>query len=314
LSIEVLRFFIEVLRQRPLNDGVKPVFEKTPRVQWESFHCEVVQGESYNAAWHFHPEFQITLVIKSHGHRLVGDNIAPLHPGDLVLVGSDLPHVWQQEETHRNDPSHAVHAVIVRFLETFAGKDFLEIPEMKPVRRLLKRSARGLDVTGSTRDLVAGKMRQLSQSTGLERIAGLLSILETLAQSKELRPIASAGFVPVLDAFDQERMQRVCAYINTHLTEPIARAQISREAHLSEGACSRFFKLRTGKTLPQYINELRVGRACRLLVERELKITDIALECGFANLANFNRRFLEITGFTPRDYRHQFQKVEALPN
>src|ERR1700691_697890 len=102
---------------------MKPVFEKTPRAQWESFHCEVVRGNSYNAAWHFHPEFQITLVIKSRGHRLVGDNIAPLHPGDLVLVGSNLPHVWQQEETPRGHSAPPVHAVIVRFLETFAGND-----------------------------------------------------------------------------------------------------------------------------------------------------------------------------------------------
>src|SRR5580693_5229660 len=117
---------------------MKPVFEQTPRTQWESFHCEVVRGSSYNAAWHFHPEFQITLVVKSFGHRLVGDNIAPLQPGDLVLVGSNLPHVWQQENTGRPEPEHPIHAVIVRFLETFAGQDFLKIPEMKPVRSLLQ--------------------------------------------------------------------------------------------------------------------------------------------------------------------------------
>lgn len=286
---------------------MKPVFEKTPSGQWESFHCEVVRGPSYNAAWHFHPEFQITLVIKSYGHRLVGDHIASLHPGDLVLVGSNLPHVWQQEEMRRGQAA-GVHAVIVRFLETFAGGDFLEIPEMKPVRRLLQRSGRGLLVTGKTRDLVAEKMRRLPDATGLQRVTGLLSILDTLARSKELKPVASTGFVPVLDGSDQERMQRVCNYINAHLAESIDRAHIAKEAHLSEGACSRFFKLRTGKTLPQYLNELRVGRACRLLVEDETKITEIALECGFTNLANFNRRFLEITGLTPRGYRRQFQR------
>ena len=114
---------------------MKPVFEQTPRVQWESFHCEVVRGTSYNAAWHFHPEFQITLVIKSFGHRLIGDNIAPLLSGDLVLVGSNLPHVWQQEQARREHSGPPVHAIIVRFLETFAGKDFLQIPEMDAVRQ-----------------------------------------------------------------------------------------------------------------------------------------------------------------------------------
>lgn len=287
---------------------MRPVFEKTPHSQWESFHCEVVRGNSYNAAWHFHPEFQITLVIKSCGYRLVGDNIAPLHSGDLVLVGSNLPHVWQQEEERADRPdAHPVQAVIVRFLETFAGKDFLEIPEMKPVRLLLRRSVRGLQVTGATRQAVAEKMRRLPDSAGLERVSGLLSILHTLARSNDLKPIASAGFVPVLNGSDQDRMQRVCDYINAHLDESIDRVAVAREAHLSQGAFSRFFKLRTGKTLPRYINELRVGRACRFLAEGETKITDIALECGFANLANFNRRFLEIMGHSPRKYRERFQ-------
>lgn len=285
---------------------MKPVFEQTPRTQWESFHCEVVRGPSYNAAWHFHPEYQLTLVIKSSGHRLVGDNISSLHPGDLALIGSNLPHVWQQDEARRGGSAGAVHAIIVRFLETFAGRDFLEIPEMEPVRRLLRRSARGLQIMGATQQVVAEKMRNLPAATGLDRIAGLLSILSTLAGSKELRPIASPGFLPDLDSSDQDRMQRVCNYINAHLAGTVDRARVAAEAHLSEGACSRFFKLRTGKSLPQYVNELRVGRACRLLAEEDGKVTDIAMECGFANLANFNRRFREITGVTPRAYRRQF--------
>ena len=286
---------------------MKPVFEKTPVSQWESFHCEVVRGDSYNAAWHFHPEYQITLVIKSYGYRLVGDNIAPLHAGDLVLVGSNLPHVWQQEKPALSEPVQPVHAVIVRFLETFAGKDFLEIPEMKSVRLLLQRSGRGLQITGLTRQAVAEKMRKLADVSGLERLSGLLSILDMLAHSRELKPIASAGFVPVLNGSDHGRMERVCDYINAHLDGVIDRGEVARQAHLSEGAFSRFFKLRTGKTLPRYINELRVGRACRMLAEGEAKITDIAMECGFDNLANFNRRFLEIAGLTPRNYRGRFQ-------
>lgn len=282
---------------------MKPVFEKTPRTQWESFHCEVVRGSSYRAAWHFHPEYQLTLAIKSNGHRLVGDNIAPLHAGDLVLVGSNLPHVWQQDETRRRHPGPAVHAIIVRFLDTFVGQDFLDIPEMEPVRRLLRRSARGLQIIGATRQIVAEQMRRLAEARGLDRINSLLSILNTLSQSRELKPIASPGFMPVLDRADQDRMQRVCNYINARLVAEIDRTQLAREANLSEGAFSRFFKLRTGKTLPRYVNELRVGRACRLLAQADGKVTDIAFECGFTNVANFNRRFREIMGLPPSQYR-----------
>ncbi|HEY6166642.1 MAG TPA: AraC family transcriptional regulator [Verrucomicrobiae bacterium] len=289
---------------------MKPVFEKTPRTQWESFHCEVVRGPGYNATWHFHPEFQITLVLKSRGHRLVGDNITPLTPGDLVLVGSNLPHVWQQETAHGSSP-HAVHAIIVRFLGTFLGRDFFEIPEAEPVAQLLRRAARGLQVTGKTRAVVAEQLQRLPESNGLQRIAGLLEILDTLAKSKDLRPIASAGFVPQLESADQNRMQRVCRYIDEHLGGEIDRTRVAGEAHLSVGAFSRFFKLRTGKTLPEYVNELRIGRACRMLAEENTKVTDLALDCGFRNLANFNRRFREITKMTPREYRRKIQESAA---
>jgi len=286
---------------------VKPVFEKTPSRQWESFHCEVVRGSSYNATWHFHPEYQLTLVLKSSGHRLVGDNITPLKAGDLVLVGSNLPHVWQQDEEHHGSPT-AVHAIVVRFLETFLGSHFLETPEAQPVRRLFKRAARGLQVSGRTREVVAARVQKLAESHRLARVAELLNILHVLAESKELRPIASAGFVPELSSGDQSRMQRVCDYINSHLEEVIGRTKAAAEAHLSVGAFSRFFRLRTGKTLPEYVNELRVGRACHLLADENRKVTDIALQCGFRNLANFNRRFREITRMTPRDYRAQLRR------
>jgi AraC-like DNA-binding protein len=257
--------------------------------------------------WHFHPEYQITLVLKSSGYRLVGDKITPLRPGDLVLVGSNLPHVWRQDERCGRSRS-AVHAIVVRFLDTFLGRDFLEVPEVRPVRRLLKRARRGLQVTGRTRDTVAAKLERLPGSRGLERVAGLLSILGTLARSQELMPISSPGFVPILSSDDQDRVERVIAFIDARFAGPICRAAVAAEAHLSVGAFSRFFKLRLGKTLPQYINELRVGRACLLLAQEQLKITDIALQSGFHNVANFNRRFHDITKLTPREYRRQLQR------
>jgi AraC-like DNA-binding protein len=199
--------------------------------QWESFHCEVVRGSSYHAMWHFHPEYQLTLVLESHGHRMLGDNITPLRPGDLVLVGANLPHVWH-EKPGRRGARDKVHAIVARFLDTFLGCEFLERPGMESVRQLLRRAARGLQVTGKT-----------------------------------------------------------------------------REAHLSPGTFSRFFKLRAGKTLPESVNALRIGRACGSLAEGNGKVTDIAMDCGFRNLANFNRRFRVLTKLSPREYRSRFRET-----
>lgn len=289
---------------------MKPVFEKVPQLQWESFHCEVIQGPDYGTRWHFHPEIQITLSLKSEGHRIVGDNISPLHDGDLVLVGSNLPHVWHQDESRRTD-GRGVRAIVVRFLDTFLGSDFLARPELDGVRSLLRRSSRGLQVHGATRDTAAQKLQLLVKTTGLERLVILLGILDALASSKDLKPLASASYAPVLKLEDQDRMERVCRYIQSHLTEDIDRNTLARIASLSEGAFSRFFGSRMGRTVPEYVNELRIGRACLMLAEDKLNITDIGLDCGFRNLANFNRRFREIAGTTPRDYRRRFARARA---
>lgn len=285
----------------------RPVLENTPQRQWESFHCEVVRGRSYGAQWHFHPEHQLTLVLKSYGHRVVGDNITPLAPGDLVLVGGNVPHVWHQDEAGKS-ARNGVHAIVVRFRDDFLGHDFLHTPEMEPVCALLQRASRGLQVQGKTRQTIAARMEKLAAAQGLGRVIELLAILDELSRSKELRPVSSAGFRPELSADDQGRMGRVFEHIHQHLTEDISRDAVAARASLSPGAFSRFFKTRTGKTLPQYVNELRVGRACSRLAETDDKVADIALDCGFLNLANFNRQFQRLMNAAPREYRHRFRR------
>lgn len=286
----------------------QPVLENTPRREWESFHCEVVRGHGYGAQWHFHPEHQLTLVLKSQGHRVVGDSLAPLTPGDLVLVAGNVPHVWHQNDTGEPRSRDAVHAIVVRFRDDFLGDDFLHKPEMQPVRALLRRANRGLQVNGRTRQSVAQQVQRMADAKGLQRVISLLTILGELAQSRELKPLATAKFLPELHAGDQDRMSRVLAHIHAHLMEDISREDVAARASLSCGAFSRFFKTRTGKTLPQYVNELRVGRAFSRLAETDDKISDIALDCGFTNLSGFNRQFQRIARMTPKEYRRAFEK------
>lgn len=285
----------------------QPVLENTPHREWESFHCEVVRGHGYGAQWHFHPEHQLTLVLKSQGHRVVGDSLAPLTPGDLVLVAGNVPHVWHQDDLGAPRSRAAVHAIVVRFRDDFLGGDFLRKPEMQPVRALLRRATRGLQVNGRTRQSVARQMQQMADAKGLQRVIGLLTILGELSQSRELKPLATAKFLPELQAGDQDRMSRVLGHIHAHLMEDISREDVAARASLSCGAFSRFFKTRTGKTLPQYVNELRVGRAFSRLAETDDKISDIALDCGFTNLSGFNRQFQRIAHMTPKDYRRAFE-------
>lgn len=283
---------------------VKPVFEKVPVAQWESFHCEVVRGPDYGTRWHFHPEYQLTLAIKGQGHRLVGDHLGALTDGDVVLVGANLPHVWHQAA----DAPQGAHAIIVRFDESFVGLEFMGKPEMAEVARLLKRAARGLALQGAAREEVARRLIALAERRGLQRLVELLAILARVseAKSEELEILASPAYEPTLRSEDQDRMERVCSFLHANYTEKIERRELAALACLSEGAFSRFFSSRTGRTVPQYVNELRVGRACRLLLEQaERTVSDIALDCGFENLANFNRRFLSAKGLSPSAFRRQ---------
>ena len=285
---------------------MKPVFEKVPMGIGESLHCEVVKGRDYGTRWHFHPEHQLTLAVRSQGHRLVGDHLGTLEDGDVVLVGSNVPHVWHQAV----DAGSEAEAVIVRFDEGFVGKEFMAKAEMEGVRALLRRAARGLVVQGKAREEVARRMLVLPEEGRLERVVGLLAILARLASAKagEMKALASASYEPMLLSEDQDRMERVCAYIHQHYTEKVERRELAALAALSEGAFSRFFHSRTGRTVPQYVNELRVGRACRLLLEYPGRtVSDVALDCGFDNLANFNRRFLAARGVAPSVFRKQSQ-------
>lgn len=290
---------------------LKIVFENIQPEPAQSFHCERIAGPDYGTPWHFHPELELTLVLRSKGHRLIGDTIAPLVPGDLVLVGSNLPHVWHQDRAQDASPL-AVDAIVIQFASDFLGAEFMRRPELRHVAGLFERAGRGLHVTGATRDAVVQRMRRLLALTGLDRLLELLHILATLAGSSELKPVASVGFRPTLDHADQQRMERVCRHIDIHLADEITRTACAAAAHLSPGAFSRFFRARTGKALPAYVNELRIGRACHLLGHTDEKITEIGAKCGFANIANFNQHFRSQHGMAPRDFRRKFRLGAAI--
>jgi transcriptional regulator GlxA family with amidase domain len=171
---------------------------------------------------------------------------------------------------------------------------------------MLDRAALGLHIIGRTRDEVETLLLKCPEQSGLPRVITVLEILQRLAVSREVAPIASRGFAPELDPRDEERVNRVVQHIQKRLDETIYLETLAALVHLSPGAFSRFFKTRTGKTVPGFINELRIGRACRLLAETDIPVTNIALSCGFTNLANFNRQFLRLKKMPPREWRRKF--------
>lgn len=287
---------------------MKPILEIIEQKAGQSFACKERLQPEFDIAWHVHPELQLSLFISGQGYRIVGDNISYLHPDDLVLVGSNLPHLWHHDDFGQK-PLGNIHFITLNFREDFLGEPFLHLPEMKPVRTLFAHAKRGLQVNGQTRVLVAAKMKSIMSGSGLGRMIELLEILNLLAASSELEPVASVGFMPDVNLLDEQRLSQVCSYIIKHLDEELHRDELAKLVNLAPVSFSRYFKTRTGKTLPDFINELRIGRACRMLVEDQQSITDIAMGCGFSNLANFHRQFRKRMQLAPRDYRNLVNRV-----
>ena len=257
--------------------------------------------------WHYHPEFELTLIVDSQGQRLVGDGIGDYGPGDLVLLGSNLPHSWRSGPV-RMAEQRCHRAVVIQFREDFLGPDFFHIPEMEPILRLLQRSACGLAFghTPSGRIAAAKMMEYLAQSPA-QQIVELLEILLQLAFEADAEPLSTDRVRPMCRIEDQQRIDAVCAHFSAHFDEEIDYAELSEKLHMDQASLCRFFKRATGRTMTAYVNELRVGAAAQLLTTTDRSVLDIGFQVGFGNCSNFNRQFKRIKGYGPRTLRRQFR-------
>lgn len=280
----------------------KASYEKVDPGPGRSFVFREFDLPHFDSPWHFHPEFELTLILAGTGRRFVGDHIEDFAPGDLVLVGSVLPHYWHSEPD-REGGSDRAHSLVFQFLPDFLGLEFLELPEMEGIRRMIRAAVRGLHFSGNTQKQVAEIMCGLDSSAGPGQLLGLLEILNLLSKSLDVRALASHGFAPRFDTKAEERINRSQSYILEHMAEPIRLEDVAVHVNMSPSAFSRYFKKVMGKTFTQFVNELRVGQACRALLETDRPIAEIAFESGFNNLSNFNRRFLELRGVSPRRFR-----------
>jgi len=294
---------------------MKPsLFKVTPPEQ-ASFRCVRVREQTLGVPWHFHPEYQLTLVLSARGQRIVGDSIAPVQAGDLTLLGQNLPHFWDVAGTHdgpRRKPR--LDAIVVQFRAEFLGREFWGVPETARVVTLLKSAGRGLAFSAAARKRVAPAIVRLVKLSGLQRLLGLIAILDGLAGEGRGTPICSPDYAPELDMEDRDRLEPVLRHIHEQLAAPLRRHHLAALAGVSETSFSRYFHRKIGKTLPQFVNELRVGRARRLLAETDLAVTRIAAECGFHNLSNFNSQFRAIAGVTPMQLRRSQPEAGAPPD
>jgi AraC-like DNA-binding protein len=270
----------------------------TPQTSWR---LHVRAEPRFEFCWHRHPEYELTLITAGSGQRFVGDSVELYQPGDLTLIGPDLPHTFVS-----SDHSPAQEAVVVQFRRDFLGADFFERPDFADLAALLDDADRGLAAHADLAEAPAAALRELSALPPTARTITLLRSLLTLVSTPGLRPLASEHYRARPRAVAQRRLDTVCEYLSTAYAEPLSLADVAVVAHMSPAAFSRFFRRAMGRTLTTYLNEVRVAAACRLLIDTDRPITEIAGDAGFGNISNFNRRFRLICGQSPREYRAAF--------
>jgi AraC-like DNA-binding protein/quercetin dioxygenase-like cupin family protein len=286
--------------------GLKAEFELVPQSEQCSFAVREFKLPAFASPWHFHPELELTYILESEGRRFVGDHIAHFKPGDLVLLGPNLPHFWHN--SNEAGSGAMAHSVVIQFRMECLGAEFFLLPELAGAQRLLKASVRGLQFTGKTRDAVAALMLEMRKRGGFDRLMDFLGILRLLTQAEESLALSSAGFVPSLDERAGERINRAYQHVFTNFAEPLDYEVIARDCGMSLSAFCHYFKRVTGRPLSSFVTEVRVGHSRRLLIETGSTIAEVAYASGFESLSNFNRQFRELTGMSPREYRKAFQR------
>ena len=254
------------------------------------------------ARWHYHDEYELHLIVATSGKAFVGDWIGQFQPGHLVLTGPRLPHNWVS--TDLPDNGVAVRDLVIQFAHDPIVQVAKTVPEFAEVLPLLERARHGIEFFGFA-ERSREHWQHVRSTRGISRFAAFCTFLAELATSTDYRLLSSVQLQGVDDDRSLAQIDAVVGRITDNLAEPLSAADIAAELGMTESRFSRFFRRATGNTFTDFVNRIRVNRACQLLMETDRLITHICYEVGFNNVANFNRRFLDIKGMTPREYRRQ---------
>ncbi len=286
---------------------MKPHFHLVPKSLENSFSIRHDKQKYFPTIWHFHPELELHFMIKGEGVRFIGDNISNFSSGEILLMGENLPHSWRcSEEYYSENSNENVEALVLHFLPTFIGPDFLSTPEAYHLSKLFERAKRGMVINGQAKEKIAELMNKALIATNLDRIIVMLSILKILSETNEYSEIASSHAFYQSNTEETERLNKVCSYTLINYKKDIPLEEIAAISNLSITSFCRYFKLMTKKTYNDFLIEIRISHACRFLIEDKMSTYTICFECGFNNVSNFYRHFRKITGLTPVDYKKKY--------
>jgi len=276
---------------------VKPRYEQPRTLDGTTFLSYIRRERAFGFGWHYHREYELTLITEGSGTRYVGTTVERYHPGDLVLLGPELPHTFTSEPYEGS-----AEAAVTQFRHDFLGPGFFALPQFRALGGLLARSARGLRFDGAgddTRALLAG----LPAMEATAQTVALLDVLRRLAGDPTAAAITGPGYAPAPSSAVRDRIDAVCRHLQQTHTGPVHQEEVAALVLMSPTSFSRFFRTAMGRTLTDHVNQLRVETACGLLTGTSLPVTEVAARSGYRNLSNFNRRFRELKGLRPTEYR-----------
>lgn len=286
---------------------MKPGYEHLSTDETSSLRFFITEVPRFEFYWHYHPEIELTCILRGEGTRLVGDHIGEYGPNDLVLIGPNVPHTWAGR-IRKPDPAPAASsarskAIVVQFPRDLLTNSLLGLPEMETVNGLFAEAEAGIRFTGWSAKRGRQKLLELHGQPELKRLLGLIDLLDWLGRTGEWVRLGSKGYRPKLNRKIEKRLDRVLYYMHTASQNNISLADLASIAAMNESAFSRFFRSRTGKPPIVYLNEVRIRQACHMLVNTGEPVGLIARSCGFNNQAHFNRQFRRFTNSSPAEYR-----------
>jgi len=286
---------------------MKVSFQKIETNMNYAFYVKHMHFQYFSHPIMFHPEIEILLVIQGTGTLFIGNSIVHFGPGDLVMIGSNIPHGWQSDEKYTRANSKLISEIkIILFKPEIFGEQFWQLPESKGILKIIKLSQRGIKLTGKTLEEVTSLIDSITTAIGFNRIILLLSILEKISKNNEYQTITILDIQNMIDVKDSNRLNKVYKYLMNNYQKNITLEEAASIANLSVPAFCRYFKKRVNKTFIQSLNEIRIAFACQLLIDEDHSVTNICYTCGFSNVSFFIKKFKKITGLTPLNYRKEY--------
>jgi AraC-like DNA-binding protein len=253
--------------------------------------------------WHYHPEVEIIYIEKSTGMRFVGDHSEPFEEGDAGLIGANLPHVWKNDLVYQQKTEGKyARALVAHFQESIFKGSLALLPEMEGINHLLSQSQFGIKFTGNARLKIGNYMKGLVKTSGIEKLLKLVEMLDYMSKTEEKQLLTSQGYTKIRKSADFDRFDMAHKFMIDNFQKNITLRMLAKEVNMTATSFCRYFKKRTTKTYITFLNEIRIGHACKLLLEGKMNIAGICYESGFNNLSNFNHSFKKVKGVTPSQY------------